>query len=65
MKIGLLACCSVTESCLTLHYPMECNTPGFPVPHHLPESAQVHVHCQELYLLSVQCIVLIYTYIIK
>ena len=25
--------------------PMDCSTPGFPVPHHLPEIAQVYVHC--------------------
>ena len=25
--------------------PLDCSTPGFPVPHHLPEFAQVHVHC--------------------
>ena len=25
--------------------PMDCSTPGFPVPHHLLEFAQVHVHC--------------------
>ena len=24
--------------------PMNCSMPGFPVPHHLPEFAQVHVH---------------------
>ena len=24
---------------------MDCSMPGFPVLHHLPESAQVHVHC--------------------
>ena len=24
---------------------MDCGTPGFPVPHHLPKFAQVHVHC--------------------
>ena len=24
---------------------MECSTPGFPVPHHLPEFAQIHVCC--------------------
>ena len=24
--------------------PMDCNTPGFPVLHHIPESAQVRVH---------------------
>ena len=31
-------------SCLTLCNPMDCSTPGFPVPHHLPELAQTHVH---------------------
>ena len=25
--------------------PMDCSTPGLPVPHHLPKFAQVHVHC--------------------
>ena len=24
---------------------MDCSTPGLPVPHHLPEFAQVHAHC--------------------
>ena len=40
---GFLACCccSFTELCLTLHDPMDCSTPGFPVLHHLPEFAQV------------------------
>ena len=39
-------CCSVisvAQSCPTLHDPMDCNTPGFPVFHHL-EFAQTHVH---------------------
>ena len=36
---------SVTQSCLTLCDPMDCSTPGLPVPHHLLEFAQVHVHC--------------------
>ena len=31
--------------CLTLYDPMDCRMPGFPVPHHLPELAQVHAHC--------------------
>ena len=31
-------------SCLTLCNPMNSSTPGLPVPHHLPEFAQVHVH---------------------
>ena len=25
-------------------HPMDCSTPGFLVPHHLPEFAQIHVH---------------------
>ena len=32
--------CSVAKSCLTL-----CSAPGFPVPHYLPEFAQIHVLC--------------------
>ena len=39
-----LLLCSVTKSCSTLCHPMDCSTPGLPVPHHLPEFAQVHVH---------------------
>ena len=37
-------CCSVTQSCPILCNPMDCSTPGIPVPHHLPEFAQTHVH---------------------
>ena len=37
-------CCSVALSRLTLCDPMNCSTLGFPVLHHLPESAQIHVH---------------------
>ena len=37
-------CCSVAQSCLTLCDPMNCNMPGFPVHHHLPELAQTHAH---------------------
>ena len=29
---------------LTLCNPMDCSMPGLPVPHHLPEFVQVHVH---------------------
>ena len=36
-------CCSAAKSCLTL-WPMNFSTSGLPVPHHLPEFAQVHVH---------------------
>ena len=42
---GPCCCCSVTQSCPTLCNPMNCSTPGLPVLHHLPEFAQVHVHC--------------------
>ena len=37
-------CCLAAKSWLTLCDPMDCNTPGFSVPHHLQEFAQVHVH---------------------
>ena len=37
-------CCSVTQLPLTLCDPVDCNTPGCPVFHHLPEFAQTHVH---------------------
>ena len=37
-------CCSVPQSCLTLCDPMDYNTPGFPVLHHLLEFAQTRVH---------------------
>ena len=43
--IGSFCCCSVPQLCLTLCDPMECSTPGFSVPHHLLEFAQVHVLC--------------------
>ena len=36
--------CTVIESCPTLHHPMNCRMPDFPVPHYLPEFFQVHVH---------------------
>ena len=35
---------SVTQSCLSLCYPMDCRTPGFPVHYQLPEFTQTHVH---------------------
>ena len=37
-------CCSVAQSCPILCDPMDCTMPGFPVLHHLPELAQIHVH---------------------
>ena len=44
--LALVECCcfSVAKSCLTFCNSMDCSTPGFPVPHHLLEFAQVHVH---------------------
>ena len=38
-------CCSFSQSCPTLHDPLDCSMPGLPVPHYLLEFAQVHVHC--------------------
>ena len=35
---------SVTQSCLTLCYLMDCSTPGLTVHHQLPDFAQTHVH---------------------
>ena len=35
---------SVTQLCPTLCNPMNRSTPGLPVPHHLPEFTQTHVH---------------------
>ena len=35
---------SVAQSCVTLCNPIDCNTPDFPVLHHLLEFAQTHVH---------------------
>ena len=37
-------CCSVTKLCPTICHPMDCSTPGFPVPYYLPEFSQTHVH---------------------
>ena len=37
-------CFSVTKLCLTLWHSMDRNTPYHPIPHYLPEFAQVHVH---------------------
>ena len=40
-----LCCRSVAQLCPTLCDPMDCITPDLPVPHHLPEFAQIYVHC--------------------
>ena len=36
--------CSVAKLSLTLHIPMNCSKPGFPVSYHLPEFTQFYVH---------------------
>ena len=36
---------SVTQSCLTIPNPMDCNTPGSPIHHKQLELTQTHVHC--------------------
>ena len=36
-------CCSVTKLCPTLWDPIDCSTPGLPVPHDVMEFAQVYV----------------------
>ena len=48
---GVLTSCivqfsSVTQSCLTLCDPMNCNTPGLSVHHQLPEFTQTHPSSQ-------------------
>ena len=35
---------SVAQSCPTLWDPMNCNMPGLPVHHQLPEFTQTHIH---------------------
>ena len=44
-KIQFPCCCSVVHLCPTLCDPMDCRTPGLPVPRHLLEFAQVDVTC--------------------
>ena len=43
-NLGNLGSVLVTQLCQTLCDPMYKRTPGFPVPHRLPEFAQTHVH---------------------
>ena len=40
----ICGCCSIAKSCPTLWDTMDCSMPGLPVPHYLPEFAQVQVH---------------------
>ena len=40
-------CCLVAQLCLTPCDFLDCSTPGLPLPHHLLEFAQVHVHCSD------------------
>ena len=44
-KMCVCCCCSVVQSCLTVCDPMDCSTPGLPVPPCLLEFAKFIVHC--------------------
>ena len=44
VSLKLIQFSSVTQLCLTLCDPMDCNTPGPPVHHQLLELMQTHVH---------------------
>ena len=44
VSVFVRCCFSVAKSCPTLCNPVNWNTPGFPVPHNLPELAQIHIH---------------------
>ena len=45
LRTPLCPCgCSFAQLCPTLHDPMDCSKPSFPVLHHLPEFAQTQVH---------------------
>ena len=46
---------SVTQSCPIVCHPTDCNAPGFPVHHQLPELAQTHVQTQG-YLGAIWCL---------
>ena len=43
-KLDSVKFSSVTQLCPTLCDPMNCNTPGLPVHHQLPEYTQTQVH---------------------
>ena len=43
-------CSSVAKSCPPLCDPVDCSTPGLPVPHYLLEFAQVHVHLNRWFM---------------
>ena len=42
--VSICCCHLVSQSCPALCNPTDCNIPGFPVLHHLPEFAQTHIH---------------------
>ena len=57
--------CSVTQSCLTLCNPMDCNTPGFPVLHHHPQFAQIHVHWVQWCLPTISSSVITFSFCLQ
>ena len=44
LKTDSLAAAKLLQSCPTLHNPMNCSMPGFPVHHQLPELTQTQTH---------------------
>jgi hypothetical protein len=44
-SLPVLQFSSVSQSCPIHCDPMDCSTPGLPVPHHLLDLAHIHVHC--------------------
>ena len=51
-QLDKICCCSVAKLYSTLHDPMDCSMPRFPVPHNLPEFAQGRVHWMIKYRIS-------------
>ena len=58
-------CCSDVKFCPTLHHPMDCSMPGFSVPHHLPEFAQVHVPLNRWCHLTISSSVTIFSFCLQ
>ena len=56
---------SVPQLCLTLCDPMDCNTPGIPVHHQLPELAQTHVHQSQWCSPTISSSVLLFSFCLK
>ena len=44
LAYSLISVSLITQSCPTLCNPMDCSTPGFPVPHQFSDLTQTHAH---------------------